>query len=64
LIRSNATHGRDAAFEAALASNRNLSRARGIDAALKEHNLDALVLPSDGLTTTASGNHALHAAKE
>ncbi|KAG6809047.1 hypothetical protein H0H92_001811, partial [Tricholoma furcatifolium] len=54
LIRSNATHGRDAAFKAALASNRNLGGARGIDAALKEHNLDALVLPSDGLTTTPS----------
>lgn len=44
-IKSDETKGRDAAFLEALASNRALGATRGIDAALKEHQLDALVLP-------------------
>ncbi|KAG6867533.1 hypothetical protein C0993_001583 [Termitomyces sp. T159_Od127] len=52
LIRSEATGGYDSTFAAALAANRDLGAIRGIDAALQQHNLDALVLPSDGLTST------------
>ncbi|KAG6871798.1 hypothetical protein C0995_016438 [Termitomyces sp. Mi166 len=52
LIRSEATEGYNSTFVAALAANRDLGATRGIDAALQEHNLDALVLPSDGLTST------------
>ena len=35
-------------YLAALEKNRNLSREQGIDAVLKEHNLDAIVCPSGG----------------
>ncbi|KAG6867497.1 hypothetical protein C0993_002021 [Termitomyces sp. T159_Od127] len=52
LIRSEATGGYDSTFAAALAANRDLGTIRGIDAALRQHNLDALVLASDGLTST------------
>ncbi|RDB28170.1 hypothetical protein Hypma_001534 [Hypsizygus marmoreus] len=52
LIESEATNGFDAAYFAALASDRELGATRGIDAALKAHKLDALVLPADGFTTT------------
>ncbi|KAG6908653.1 hypothetical protein DXG01_003746 [Tephrocybe rancida] len=52
LIRSEATAGHDTSFFEALAANRELGATRGIDAALQEYNLDALVLPSDGLTST------------
>ncbi|KAJ7215188.1 amidase signature domain-containing protein [Mycena rebaudengoi] len=38
----------DAAYIKALAFNRELGSTRGIDFALKKHNLDALVLPADG----------------
>ncbi|KAG6856088.1 hypothetical protein H0H87_007528 [Tephrocybe sp. NHM501043] len=55
LIRSEATVGHDATFFAALAANRDLGATRGINAALQEHNLDALVLPTDGLTSTPPG---------
>ncbi|KAJ7256617.1 amidase signature domain-containing protein, partial [Mycena rebaudengoi] len=41
----------DAAYFKAVAFNRELGGTRGIDFALKEHNLHALVLPSDGYTT-------------
>ncbi|KAG6834255.1 hypothetical protein H0H93_010854, partial [Arthromyces matolae] len=52
LKRSEATPGRDAAFFESLALNHDLGATRGIDAALQKHDLDALVLPSDGLTPT------------
>ncbi|KAF8879003.1 amidase signature domain-containing protein [Gymnopilus junonius] len=51
LIASEATTGRNAAFFQALAFDHELGRTRGIDAALKEHQLDALVLPAPGFTT-------------
>ena len=38
----------DNAYHAALAANRDLGRTRGIDAALKDFNLDAILLPTDG----------------
>ena len=44
----------------ALATNHRLSRAEGIDAALREHNLDAIVEPSGGpawLTDYICGDH-------
>ncbi|KAF8889209.1 amidase signature enzyme [Gymnopilus junonius] len=51
LIASEATTGRNAAFFQALAFDHELGRTRGIDAALKEHQLDTLVLPAPGFTT-------------
>lgn len=53
LIEADATNGRDAKFQEILASNQALGR--GIDTALKTHNLDALVLPSRGYTTRPAG---------
>ena len=38
-----------------LAFDKDLGQTRGIDAALKAHNLDALVLPAPGFTTTPAG---------
>ncbi|CUA76485.1 amidase [Rhizoctonia solani] len=47
-IYSNSTSGYNSTFYTALYTNLNDTR-QGIDAALKFHNLDALVIPSDGL---------------
>ncbi|KAL0581674.1 hypothetical protein V5O48_000377 [Marasmius crinis-equi] len=52
LIESQATNGFNAAYFQALNFDHELGRTRGIDAALQEHDLDALVLPATGLTTT------------
>ncbi|KAF9484242.1 amidase signature enzyme [Pholiota conissans] len=46
LLSAEATAGKDETYLEALAIDYEYSRAKGIDAALKEHNLDALVLPS------------------
>ena len=51
LIESEATTGRNASFFEALAFDKDLGQTRGIDAALKAHNLDALILPAPGFTT-------------
>ncbi|KAG7098339.1 hypothetical protein E1B28_000300 [Marasmius oreades] len=51
LIASQRTNGFDAAYQQALAFDHELGRTRGIDAALHEHKLDALVLPATGFTT-------------
>ncbi|THV01105.1 amidase signature enzyme [Dendrothele bispora CBS 962.96] len=51
LIRSEATNGYNATYFRALGFNHELGRTRGIDAALKQFNLDALVLPAAGWTT-------------
>ncbi|KAL5514892.1 hypothetical protein ACEPAG_2208 [Sanghuangporus baumii] len=51
LIESEATTGFNATYFQALAFDKDLGATRGIDAALKEHNLDALILPAPGLTT-------------
>ena len=48
LIKSETTTGRNSTFYEALASNKELGATGGIDAALKTHNLDALVLPVPG----------------
>ena len=55
LIRSEATTGRNSAFFEALALNKELGATRGIDAALKTNNLDALVLPAPGRATLPAG---------
>ncbi|KAF9553773.1 amidase signature enzyme [Agrocybe pediades] len=51
LIESQATIGRNATFFQSLAFDHELGGAGGIDAALKAHKLDALVLPAPGFTT-------------
>ena len=50
-IAAEATTGRNATFFESLAFDKELGATRGIDAALKAHNLDALVLPAPGFTT-------------
>ncbi|CAE7219344.1 unnamed protein product [Rhizoctonia solani] len=50
-IESQKTKGYNASYFAALETKLKLGREEGIDAALRSHNLDALVLPSNGLTT-------------
>ncbi|KAK0500053.1 amidase signature enzyme [Armillaria luteobubalina] len=52
LIESEATTGFNATYFDALSIDRELGGSMGIDAALKEFDLDALVLPSQGFTTT------------
>ncbi|EPQ58412.1 amidase signature enzyme [Gloeophyllum trabeum ATCC 11539] len=52
LIDSEATTGFNATYYQALASDYDMGRTRGIDAALQQYNLDALVLPAPGYTTT------------
>ncbi|PAV17947.1 amidase signature enzyme [Pyrrhoderma noxium] len=51
LIESEATTGFTAAYFQSLAFDKDLGATRGIDAALKAHKLDALVLPAPGFTT-------------
>ncbi|KZT28518.1 amidase signature enzyme [Neolentinus lepideus HHB14362 ss-1] len=51
LIASEATTGYNATFYQALAADYDMGRTRGIDAALQQYNLDALVLPAPGYTT-------------
>ncbi|KAF8653648.1 hypothetical protein AX16_003800 [Volvariella volvacea WC 439] len=52
LVTAQSTKGRNSAFYEALSMNRDLGQTRGIDFALQAHNLDALVLPSEGFTCT------------
>jgi amidase len=51
-IASEATNGFDAEFFAALAADHDLGSTQGIDFVLKKFNLDALVLPAPGFTTS------------
>ncbi|KAJ7120177.1 amidase signature enzyme [Mycena epipterygia] len=51
-IDAEATNGFDATFFAALAADHDLGSTRGIDFVLKKFDLDALVLPAHGLTTS------------
>ncbi|KAF8212984.1 hypothetical protein K438DRAFT_1957569 [Mycena galopus ATCC 62051] len=53
-INAEATNGFDAEYWAALAANHDIGRTRGIDYALKEYDLDALVLPGPGYTSRAA----------
>lgn len=58
LIESEATTGMNQPYFDALAFDKDLGATRGIDAALKEHNLDALILPAQGFTTVPAGESA------
>lgn len=51
LIESEATTGMNATYFQALAFDKDLGQTRGIDAALQQFKLDALVLPAPGFTT-------------
>ncbi|KAG8744621.1 hypothetical protein FRC10_009846 [Ceratobasidium sp. 414] len=48
-VEAQSTDGYNFPYYAALYKNYDMARKRGIDAALKTHNLDALVLPSNGI---------------
>lgn len=63
MIRAQATSGRDAKYLEAVAFDYDIGRTRGIDAALKNHNLDALVLPSVGSSYTPAGKSPPHRYK-
>ncbi|QRV99696.1 amidase [Ceratobasidium sp. AG-Ba] len=49
-IGSQSTHGYNSTFYSALDYHKEVSRTEGIDAVLKNHNLDAIVLPNNGLS--------------
>ncbi|KAG9075209.1 hypothetical protein FS749_013143 [Ceratobasidium sp. UAMH 11750] len=51
LKEAQATTGYSPMYYAALRANHDLGRTRGIDAVLKAHKLDAIMLPSSGWTT-------------
>ncbi|KAL5638945.1 hypothetical protein ACGC1H_003347 [Rhizoctonia solani] len=51
-IQAEATSGYDSTYYDALRKDYRMGRQRGIDAALKAHNLDALLLPTNGFTPT------------
>ncbi|KAH9931195.1 amidase signature enzyme [Amylocystis lapponica] len=51
LIASEATSGFNSTYYEALAFDREMGGSQGIDAALEEYSLDALVLPAPGFTT-------------
>lgn len=51
LIESEATSGMNSTYFQSLAFDKDLGATRGIDAALKMFNLDALILPAPGFTT-------------
>ena len=55
LIMTEATNGYNATYFQALAFNKELGATRGIDAALEEYNLDAIVLPAPGLAPAPAG---------
>ncbi|KAF4596148.1 hypothetical protein EYR38_007522 [Pleurotus pulmonarius] len=55
LLAAEATNGFTAAYFKSLAANHDLGRTRGIDAALRNNNLDALVMPA----SVASGPAAI-----
>ena len=48
---TNSITGRNSTYFGALAFCKELGATRGIDAALKQHNLDALILPAQGPAT-------------
>ncbi|KAJ1303810.1 hypothetical protein OPQ81_008232 [Rhizoctonia solani] len=51
-IEAEATSGYDSTYYDALRNNYELGRERGIDGALRAYNLDALILPTNGYTST------------
>jgi amidase len=54
-IQAEATNGFDAEYFAALTADHDLGSTQGIDFVLKNFNLDALVLPAPGFTTSPAG---------
>ncbi|KAL0576530.1 hypothetical protein V5O48_005450 [Marasmius crinis-equi] len=52
LIAAQATNGFNESYFTALWNNHDLGRTRGIDAAMREHKLDALMLPASFLSVT------------
>lgn len=57
MIECEATDGFNSTYFEALAFNKELGATRGIDAALQQHKLDALVLPATGYTTVPAGKN-------
>lgn len=55
LIESEGTDGFNQSYFDALATGRELAATNGIDAALKTHNLTALILPAPGFSFIPSG---------
>ena len=51
--------GFNATFFQSLAFDKGLGQTRGIDAALKAHDLDVLILPAPGFTTVPAGKSPL-----
>ncbi|EMD38861.1 hypothetical protein CERSUDRAFT_112583 [Gelatoporia subvermispora B] len=51
LIEAQSTNGMNSTYFQALAMDKELGATNGIDAALQQNNLDALILPAAGLTT-------------
>ncbi|KAG8720613.1 hypothetical protein FRC08_018686 [Ceratobasidium sp. 394] len=54
LTESESTSGYNSTYYSALHSNYAAGRAQGIDAALKTHDLDALLLPTNGFTSSVA----------
>ena len=52
LVAQNTTNLQDPRYINALKSNIDIGKIRGIDATLRKYNLDALIAPSEGLTST------------
>ncbi len=55
LIRAEATSGYNATYFEHLSKNIDIGRTRGIDAAIQEHDLDALVLPQTLFSSQPAG---------
>ncbi|CAF1269398.1 unnamed protein product [Adineta steineri] len=55
LEAQNTTHLQDFVYTNALAIDFDLGRRRGIDATLKKYNLDALIAPTEGFTSSPPG---------
>lgn len=58
LIKSDKTNGHNDEYLRALNLQKAVAGAQGIDAALKAHSLDALVLPARGMASTPPGKDA------
>lgn len=52
IAAQNTTNLQDLIYTNAVVANRDLGGIRGIDATLKKYNLEALITPSEGITST------------
>jgi amidase len=52
IAAQNTTNLQDLIYTNAVVANRDLGGIRGIDATLKKYNLEALIAPSEGITST------------